>query len=183
MNLTKGQLQAVAHITGSLDGSDEKRYFVVRDTTVILQSFLCGVICYGDDGEEIDLVAINRRVIDSLSQRGLIEEVGKAKGGSILYSPSEALLANESLIEASKRSFDEKTSRRALDEIAEKYFCKVEYQRVPKLFKVLRLDGRKFTKPYIDVSKEGIKVTQLTDLTVTQWHDEISEVIKRSELV
>lgn len=176
-------MQAVAHVTGVMDNTTEKRYLVARKSQSAAQGFSCGVICFNNLGSEIEIVSINRRVIDSLHERGLIVKVGVGEGGSALYEPAEALFSNSQLLQDSKRSFGEKVTRRGLEVIAEKFYCRVEYQPAPKLFKVLRLDGRAFSNPYIDVSLGGIKVTQLTDLTNVQWHDEIAEVIKRSELL
>ena len=182
MNLTKAQLQAVGHLTKK--SGLEPLYLIRREKIAkVSQPFVSGVVAYDEDGKEVGIEPINSRVIDSLLSRGLIAEVGGDSVNGILYKPAERLLENKPLLDKAAVSFGERAKHSTLAESANKFGCNVVFDRTPSLFKVERQDGRKFTKPYIDVSLKGVKVTRLTDLNVAEWEDEIAEVIKRSQLI
>ncbi len=183
MNLTKAQLQAIGHLTNAQsDGSEA--YMVRREkVTRVSQPFVSGVITFDADGKEVGIAPINSRVIDALHKRGLIESVASDSVHGSLFKPTLGLLSNEKLIEKSQGSFGERATQQSLQESALKFGCSVQFDTIPRLFKVVRLDGKRFTKPHIDVSSTGVKVVRLTDLTIEEWEHEISLAIQRSELI
>lgn len=183
MNLTKAQLNAIGHLIKEKEGS-EKAYIIRRDKiTKVSQPFVSGVITFDEQGGEVGIAPINGRVIAALIKLGLIQIVGGDTVHGSLYEATQALLTNKSVLDKSLVSFGERAKHSSLEEAAYKFGCTVTFDRTPKLFKVERLDGRLFSRPHIDVSKGGIKVTRLTDLSLEEWQDEIAEVIKRSTLI
>lgn len=183
MNLTKAQLHAIGHLIKEQENG-AKVYIIRRDKiTKVSQPFVSGVITFDEDGAEVGVAPINGRVIATLIKMGLIQAVSGDTVHGSLYEAAQALLTNKGVLDKSLLSFGERAKHSTLESVAYKYGCKVTFDRTPKLFKVERLDGAIFSRPYIDVSKSGIKVTRLTDLSLEEWHDEIAEVIKRSTLI
>lgn len=183
MNLTKAQLRAVGHLVKPrTDGA--KLYMIRREKiTSVKQSFASGVIAYDDEGQEVGVAFVNGRVVDGLNRRGLIEKVGGDSVTGILFKASDTLMQSKAILDKSRGALGERPTHETLAKSADKFACKIVFDRTPMLFKVVRQDGRKFTKPYVDVSLYGIKVTRLTDLTIQEWESEIAEVIKRSDLI
>lgn len=183
MNLSKAQLQAIGLLT--------KAYPKVKDVYMVKRekrkeqkgSFVSGVVTFDELGREVGLASVHNLAIDALERRGLIEFIASDTVNGALYKATEALTSNDKLIEKSLNSFGERATQISLQESAYKFGCEVLFDRTPRLFKVVRLDGRQFTKPFIDVSSTGVKVTRLTDLTIEEWEREIAGVILRSSLV
>lgn len=183
MNLTKAQLQAIGHLI-KVQPNNEKTYIIWREKiTKISQPFVSGVVMFNKDGAEIGIAPINGRVIDALAKKGLIGRIAKDSVNGALYEATESLKGNEKLIAKCSLSFGERPSQQSLKDAAFKYGCDVLFDSVPRLFKVVRLDGVKLSKPFIDVSTGGVKVTRLTDLTLEEWESEIASAIKRSHLI
>lgn len=183
MNLTKAQLNAIGHLTKEQENGT-KAYIIRRDKiTKVSQPFVSGVITFAEDGAEVGVAPINGRVIAALIKMGLIQAVGGDSVHGTLYEATQALLTNKAVLDKGSLSFGERAKHSTLEDAAFKFGCTVTFDRTPRLFKVERLDGVLFSRPHIDVSKGGIKVTRLTDLSLEEWQDEIAEVIKRSVLI
>lgn len=67
--------------------------------------------------------------------------------------------------------------------VVEKYYCLVEFECMLKLFKLVWFDGCVFSKLYIDVSEDGVKVIWFIDLLLGEWEIEIVNCIKCLEFI
>ena len=176
MNMTKAQLQAVGHLMKN-NSEGDKQYMLLSEDG------FSGVYNHTESGEVNEIQKISRRVISTLADKGLITLVGKEPCGGQMLKAADHLIRNKELHKRGIEAFGERATYATLAAVAEKYYCSVEFERTPKLFKLIRLDGRAFSKPYIDVSEDGVKVTRLTDLSLGEWETEIANCIKRSELI
>lgn len=183
MNLTKVQLQTVGRLVAGIN--EGKQLYLIRreKITRVAQPFVSGIIEYDEDNNEVGIAAVNGRVIDALEKRSLIDKVGGDSITGVLFKASKSLIQHKEILKKAALSLGERATHVSLARSADKFACRVEFDRTPLLFKLLRQDGRKFTKPYIDTSLTGVKVTRLTDLSIEEWESEIAEVIKRSDLI
>ena len=150
---------------------------------LLSESGFSGVYTHTAVGGISELHKVSRRVIEALFEKGLLSVAGKESCGGSMLIATDHLINNKELHKRGVEAFNERATYASLGALAEKYYCSVEFERTPKLFKVVRLDGRAFSKPYIDVSEKGVKVTRLTDLSLGEWETEIINCIKRSELI
>ncbi len=175
MRLTKAQLQAIGHLMQN-NASGDNRY-------MMLSEGFCGVYSHAAGDSINEIQKVSKRVIDSLVDKGLLTKVGQERNGGFMYKATQHLVDDKELHRRGVDAFGERATHASLAEIAEKYHCRVEFERVPKLFKLVRLSDRQFSSPYIDESENGVKVTRLTDLSLGEWETEIANCIKRSILI
>lgn len=179
MKLTKLQREVLLNLLDSKSG-----LILVRDKNVKPVSMVTGNALTETDKNKQEnlLVPVDRRVFNKLKEMSLLEFVRGGSESGLLYGPTDVAKANKNTIKNSKL-YSNKASRAKLKEVAAKYDCTLEFDAVPQLFKLkLKSDTKKLSEPYIDVSENGIKVTQLTDLTYSEWQDEIANVYKRSDI-
>ncbi|TMO87642.1 hypothetical protein [Pseudoalteromonas ruthenica] len=131
-------------------------------------------------GDEKPVAQIRPSDLEKFLGLGVVEEAGSHTDNATLYCPSAALKENSSNRQALLLKLAERVTEAELAKIAARFGCKVNFDSAAKLFSVERLDGTYLESPYIDVSLGGVKVTAYSDLTPNQWHDEISEVLRRS---
>lgn len=136
-----------------------------------------------NNGHESLIERIDMRVIAKLERLGFIRKLENDSISGDLYAPSDKALNNKEIIRKSRSCNVELATKERLNIIAAKFGCRLEYHTVPKLFKLVRLDGKELSRPFIDVSANGVKVARIKDLSVDEWQIEIASAIMRSDVV
>ncbi|MCG7550895.1 hypothetical protein [Pseudoalteromonas sp. Of7M-16] len=162
---------------------NENRYVVKRNKTRSNDGSAIVEYDKQSDEQEDVIVYVHGRTVTSLHDTGLLEFVGPAHGGGDLFKASSALIANKSILKQERRRHERQATTELINEAANKIGCRVEHDAPRKLYKVVRLDGQKLSNPYIDVAANGVKVTQLKDLTLEEWKREIANAVFNSEIV